>query len=87
MREESGEWWGYDQPPLGGRLPTRLWYSGLAESETWAVPAPEDLASGRYAVYTGLYRRRDLRRIPARDAAGHAWRDARVLLGHLRLER
>ena len=27
--EESGTWWIYDQQPLGPRLPTRLWYSGL----------------------------------------------------------
>ena len=25
---ESGEWWIYDQHPLGPRLPTRLWYQG-----------------------------------------------------------
>ncbi len=30
---ESGEWWIYDQHPLGRRLPTRLWFSGLNDSE------------------------------------------------------
>ena len=85
VREENGEWWGYDQPPLGQRLPTRLWYRGLAEAETWQAPLPEDLAPGRYAVFTGLYRAADLRRIPASDAAGQPWRDARVLLGDLTL--
>ena len=85
-REESGAQWGYDQPPLGQRLPTRLWYSGLAESETWPVPLPADLAPGRYAIYTGLYRARDLQRIAASDAAGQPWRDARVLLGHFRVD-
>ena len=86
VREESGEWQGYDQPPLGQRLPTRLWYSGLADSETWRAPLPDDLAPGRYAVYTGLYRARDLKRIAASDADGQPWRDARVLLGSLRIE-
>ncbi len=85
VQEGSGAWWGYDQPPLGGRLPTRLWYSGLADSETWGVPLPADLAPGQYAVYTGLYRRRDLQRIPTSDGAGQPWRDARVLLGTLSL--
>lgn len=86
VREDSDEWWGYDQPPLGQRLPTRLWYSGLADSESWSVPLPADLAPGQFAVFTGLYRRRDLQRIAAKDAAGQAWRDARVLLGDIRLE-
>ena len=36
---DSGRWWVYDQLPLGARLPTRLWYQGLADSETWHVPA------------------------------------------------
>lgn len=85
-REDSGAQWGYDQPPLGQRLPTRLWYSGLAEGETWLVPLPAVLAPGRYAVSTGLYRGRDLKRIAASDAAGQPWRDARVLLGQLRVD-
>ena len=37
---ESDIWWGYDQQPLGARLPTRLWYDGLADSEVWQVPLP-----------------------------------------------
>ena len=69
--EESGTWWVYDQQPLGPRLPTRLWYSGLADSEIWQVPLPADLAPGRYTVFTGLYRTRDQERVPASDAAGN----------------
>ena len=84
---ESGAWWGNDQQPLGPRLPTRLWYSGLGDSETWRVPLPEDLAPGSYTVYTGLYRHRDNERIPALDAAGKPWTDARVNLGSIFIER
>ena len=51
--EESGTWWVYDQQPLGSRLPTRLWYSGLADSEIWQVPLPADL--GARTIYS-LYR-------------------------------
>ncbi len=87
VHDESGAWWGYDQQPLGPRLPTRLWYSGLGDSETWLVPLPEDLAPGSYTVYTGLYRHRDNERIPALDAAGKPWSDARVRLGSIFLER
>ncbi len=84
--EDSGEWWVFDQPPLGSRLPTRLWYSGLADSETWQVPLPADLASGPYTVFTGLYRISDLERVAAQNAAGTSWVDGRVLLGALILE-
>ena len=83
VHEASGEWWGYDQQPLGARLPTRLWYAGLADSETWRAPVPADLEPGRYAVFTGLYRARDLGRIPAKDAEGNPWQDGRALLGIL----
>ena len=85
--EEDGRWWGYDQQPLGARLPTRLWYAGLVDSEIWGVPLPADLAPGRYTVFTGLYRARDQERIPARAADGAAFDDARVPLGSLIVER
>ncbi len=83
---ESGEWWVYDQEPLGARLPTRLWYSGLADSETWQVPLPADLAPGRYEVFSGLYRARDKERVAVRDPAGDYFPDARVPLGSLVVE-
>ena len=83
---ESGEWWVYDQQPLGARLPTRLWYSGLADSEVWSVPLPADLAPGRYDVFTGLYRARDGERVPATDAEGAPWLDNRVAIGSLTVE-
>ena len=81
VRAGSGEWWGYDQQPLGPRLPTRLWYRGLADSETWSVSLPTDLKPGRYQVFTGLYRLTDQKRVPARDADGAPFVDARALLG------
>ena len=84
--EESGEWWVYDQQPLGARLPTRLWYEGLTDSEIWQVPLPQDLAPGQYIVFTGLYRTRDLERVPTHDREGTYWLDARVPLGIIRIE-
>ena len=80
---ESGAWFVYDHQPLGPRLPTRLWYSGLADSETWQVPLPADLAPGLYSVFTGLYRARDKERVPASNSDGEPWLDARVQLGAL----
>lgn len=85
-REDSGEWWVYDQQPLGARLPTRLWYSGLADSETWQVPIPADLEPGRYRVSAGLYRLSDLARLPAKDADGKPLVNAIVPLGNLIIE-
>ena len=82
----SGEWQVYDQAPLGARLPTRLWYRGLVDSETWHIHLPTDLAPGRYEVFSGLYRTRDKERIPARAPAGDYFLDARVPLGRLVIE-
>lgn len=84
--EETGEWWVYDRQPLGPRLPTRLWYEGLADSETWTPPLPADLTPGRYAIYTGLYRATDKERIRVTDAEGAPWLDNRVKLGNVGVE-
>lgn len=86
FHDESGKWWVHDQQPLGARLPTRLWYSGLADSETWQVPLPADLDRGRYSIFTGLYPLRDLERVPAKSAEGVYFADARVPLGSLVVE-
>ena len=84
---ETSAWWVYDQQPLGPRFPTGLWYSGLADTEVWQVPLPDDLAPGKYTVFTGLYRRSDLKRVPAYDAEGTPWLDARVPLGIISIGR
>ena len=78
--------WGFDQQPLGPRLPTRLWYKGLADSETWHVPLPADLPRGSYSAYTGLYKSQDLQRLPATDADGASWPEGAVRLGKLAVE-
>ena len=85
--EETGAWFVYDQQPLGPRLPARLWYSGLADSETWRVPLPADLAPGQYNVFTGIYRASDQERVGASDAEDSPYIDARVPLGYLIIER
>ncbi|MCY4106461.1 MAG: hypothetical protein OXG02_07125 [Chloroflexi bacterium] len=83
VHEESGALWNHDQPPLGARLPTRLWYEGLRDTEIWQVALPAELAPGRYAIYTGLYRLSDLARLPVQDENGVPFPDARVPLGQL----
>ena len=83
VHQESGALWNHDQQPLGARLPSRLWYSGLADTETWQVPLPADLSPGRYSVFTGLYSPSDLQRVPTTDADGTSFVDARISLGDL----
>ena len=85
--QESGAWWVYDHQPLGARLPTRLWYNGLIDRETWQVPLPADLAPGQYNVFTGLYQQNDLERVSASNADGMSFLDGRVPLGSLTIER
>ena len=86
VHDEHGDQWGYDQQPLGARLPTRLWYRGLADTEIWQAPIPADLTPGIYKVFTGLYRLSDLERLTARDPAGKPFADARVPLGSITIE-
>lgn len=86
VNEETGALFAFDQQPLGARLPTRLWYSGLADTETWVIPLPADLDPGRYQFWTGLYRAADQKRLGASDAAGTPYPDARVSLGAINIE-
>ncbi len=81
--EATGAFWNFDQQPLGPRLPTRLWYSGLADSETWRVAFPADLEPGRYSVYTGLYALDGLARMSGRTADGDDLVDSRLPLGSI----
>ena len=83
VHEETGALWNHDQQPLGARLPTRLWYEGMLDSETWQFTLPAELPPGRYAIYTGLYRLSDLARLPVTDADGMPLPDARVSLGSI----
>ena len=80
---DSGNYWGFDQMPLGPRLPTRLWYAGMADSQTWQVALPVDLAPGRYTVYSGLYRQDNLQRLQVSDARGNPFQDMRFPIGSL----
>ena len=66
----SESWFVHDQHPLGARLPTRLWYDGLYDSEVWQVPIPSDLGEGEYAVFTGLYSEKNNARANARRGGG-----------------
>lgn len=83
--QESGALWNHDQPPLGERLPTRLWYAGLSDRERWQFTLPADLAPGRYLLHTGLYRLSDGGRAPVWDATGTLWPEEKVKLGTIEI--
>ena len=83
--EASGQWWIFDQHPLGPRLPTQFWYAGLADTEVWNLTLPADLPAGRFSVFTGLYRTSDKERLPASDPDAKPYVDARVPLGRLNI--
>ena len=83
---DSGEYWTHDQHPLGDRLPTHLWYAGLADSETWSLDLPADIEPGLYAVSTGLYRSSDGQRIAAFDHADKRRPEDRIIIGTLALD-
>ena len=84
---ETGVQWGHDQQPLGARLPTRLWYSGLVDSETWQVPLPADSrardATMSSPVSTGSATRSAF---PRPTPTGAPFQDARIPLGSLIIE-
>ena len=83
IHAESGAMWNHDQMPLGSRLPTRLWYSGLADSEIWRISLPADLPTGDYSLFTGLYRHSDLVRARAHSPDGGVFPDARIPIGSM----
>lgn len=83
--EESSTYWNYDQPPLGMRLPTRLWYAGLTDQETWQFLLPPGLQPGHYQIFTGLYRNRDTERLTVSDDDGNPFQDALIPLGTIQI--
>lgn len=83
FHDDTGSFWVYDQHPLGLRLPTRRWWPGLEDEETWDIPLPDDLTAGRYSVFTGLYRIDDKQRLPVSAADGSEFVDHRIPLGDI----
>ena len=83
FHDETDSYWVYDQHPLGMRLPTRQWWPGLEDEETWDIPLPAGLTPGRYSLFTGLYRSDDKQRLPVSAADGSEFVDYRIPLGDL----
>jgi hypothetical protein len=70
-----------DHPPLSGRFPTRLWDRGTVVYDPYRIDLPQDLESGVYALWGGLYDGSG-RRLPAlSQATGVRWEDDLVPIG------
>lgn len=83
---EGGEQvYGYDQQPFGGSFPTNLWPANMQTVDEWQIPLPEDLPTGSYELYTGLYDLNTLQRSPVVND-GEAVQDNRIFLGTIRYD-
>ncbi|MFP4344752.1 MAG: ArnT family glycosyltransferase [Anaerolineales bacterium] len=54
----------HDSPPRNGWYPTSWWRADDRIPDSHVLPIPEDLAAGSYPLWAGLYRARDLTRLP-----------------------
>lgn len=66
----------WDQPLLGGFLPTGLWQPGLRVDDHYPLTLPADLPAGKYTWLVGLYDASSGQRLPVRveDATrANAW--------------
>ena len=81
---EDGRWVaGYDAPPRDGNYPTGLWRTGDVVTHTVTLALPTSLPSGVYRLVTGMYRQEDMRRLPARNAAGALTADGAITFRRL----
>jgi 4-amino-4-deoxy-L-arabinose transferase-like glycosyltransferase len=81
-----------DHPPLNGRYPTHLWFSGTIVSDPYRLQLPDDLQEGEYELWGGFYDPDSGQRLPAiahrREGTGNSplgeqWKDDLVYLGEL----
>lgn len=53
-----------DSPPKNGDYPTSVWLPGVAFADTHTLSIPPETPPGTYTLKVGLYRSRDLTRLP-----------------------
>jgi len=53
-----------DNEPNGGQYPTSAWVPGEVIRDTYAIPLPPELPSGRYLLSIGMYAWPSLKRLP-----------------------
>jgi hypothetical protein len=72
----------HDGQPLGGAYPTSQWQPGEIVIDPITFPLPENMESGTYTLFVGLYQLDTLERLPvANDTTG----ENAILLGEITL--
>ncbi len=74
-----------DDFPAHGERPTTTWQTGEVFGDTYSIPLPPGLPSGRYPLKVGFYDPVTGSRLPARDASGAAQPDEQVVLGEVEI--
>lgn len=75
-----------DRPPLYGVRPTQTWRKGEILEDSYQITLDDSLASGEYELSVGMYSVDSMKRLPAYDRRGKRWKNARIVLGSLRVE-
>jgi hypothetical protein len=70
-----------DGPPIYGVRPTSTWRVGEVIEDAHDIFLPDDLPSGTYELWTGLYHGETLERLPVRGPTGERLPADRVPLG------
>ncbi len=73
-----------DSLPNNGFTPTMLWQPGETVRDAHTLQLPSNLAPGSYRLVTGLYRFRDLSRLPLTTSQGASDEDF-VVLGQVKI--
>ncbi len=73
-----------DNEPQAGGAPTTSWIEGEVISDAYAIPLPNSLAPGVYAVEVGMYQAATGSRLPVAGAKNEA-DSGRILLGAVKI--
>lgn len=83
IHTETNEVVVFDQIPQQGRFPTQDWVSGMSLNDSWAITLPDDMPTGTYSIYTGMYDTNTVERIPVTDPNSNPVQDNSIVLGEI----
>jgi len=74
-----------DAPPSGGNYPTSLWEAGEIIKDGHFIHLPQNLPSGRYRLFVGLYNLHTMARLPALTPEGKHLMNSAIPIGHVQV--